>query len=86
MTGREHRAPSNRGDAWAVSGIETYDRLVLQAGWSHEEYEQWLGDRFVRTLRPGRTKCRQAGRVTGRREVPGAESSPICRNPDQSSR
>ena len=42
--------------AWAVSGIETYDRLVLQAGWSHEEYEQWLGDTFTRTLLPGRTK------------------------------
>jgi AcrR family transcriptional regulator len=41
--------------AWAVSGIETYDRLVLQAGWSHEEYEQWLGDTFTRTLLPGRT-------------------------------
>jgi AcrR family transcriptional regulator len=42
--------------AWAVSGIETYDRLVLQAGWSHEEYEQWLGDTFARTLLPRRTK------------------------------
>ena len=42
--------------AWAVSGIETYDRLVLQAGWSHEEYEQWLGDTLTRTLLPGRPK------------------------------
>ena len=42
--------------AWAVSGIETYDRLVLQAGWSHEEYQQWLGDMFSRTLLPRRTK------------------------------
>jgi AcrR family transcriptional regulator len=42
--------------AWAISGIETYDRLVLQAGWSHQEYEQWLGDMFARTLLPGRTK------------------------------
>lgn len=42
--------------AWAVSGIETYDRLVLQAGWSHEEYERWLGDTFTRTLLPSRTK------------------------------
>jgi AcrR family transcriptional regulator len=42
--------------AWAVSGIETYDRLVLQAGWSHEEYGQWLGDTFTRTLLPRRTK------------------------------
>jgi AcrR family transcriptional regulator len=42
--------------AWAVSGIETYDRLVLQAGWSHEEYERWLGDMLTRTLLPGRTK------------------------------
>ena len=41
---------------WAISGIETYDRLVLQAGWSHEEYEQWLGDTFSRTLLPRRTK------------------------------
>jgi AcrR family transcriptional regulator len=42
--------------AWAVSGIETYDRLVLQAGWSHEEYQEWLGDMFTRTLLPRRTK------------------------------
>jgi AcrR family transcriptional regulator len=42
--------------AWAVSGIETYDRLVLQAGWSYEEYEQWLGDTFSRTLLPRRRK------------------------------
>jgi AcrR family transcriptional regulator len=42
--------------AWAVSGIETYDRLVLQAGWSHEEYEQWLGDTFSRTLLAPPTK------------------------------
>lgn len=42
--------------AWAVSGIETYDRLLLQAGWSNEEYEQWLGDMFTRTLLPSRTK------------------------------
>jgi AcrR family transcriptional regulator len=47
--------------AWAVSGIETYDRLVLQAGWSHEEYQQWLGDTFTRALLPARTKrTRQA--------------------------
>ena len=42
--------------AWAISGIETYDRLVLQSGWSHEEYEQWLGDTFTRTLLPARAK------------------------------
>jgi len=30
--------------------------LVLQAGWSHAEYEQWLGDTFTRTLLPRRTK------------------------------
>jgi AcrR family transcriptional regulator len=38
--------------AWAISGIETYERLVLQAGWSHEEYERWLADTFIRTLLP----------------------------------
>ena len=41
---------------WAVTGVETYDRLVLQAGWSHEEYEQWLGDIFNRTMMPSRTR------------------------------
>ncbi|HKV86761.1 MAG TPA: helix-turn-helix domain-containing protein [Candidatus Dormibacteraeota bacterium] len=44
--------------AWAVSGIETYDRLVLQAGWSHEHYVQWLGDMFVANLLPPRGKSR----------------------------
>jgi AcrR family transcriptional regulator len=42
--------------AWATTGIETYDRLVLQAGWSHEEYQLWLVDTFTRTLLPNRTK------------------------------
>jgi len=42
--------------AWAVSGIETYDRLVLQAGWSHQEYEEWLVETFTLTLLSRRTE------------------------------
>ena len=42
--------------AWAVTGIETYDRLVVQAGWGHEEYERWLGDTLIRALMPRRTR------------------------------
>jgi AcrR family transcriptional regulator len=38
--------------AWAVSGIETYDRLVIQSGWRPEEYERWLGDMFTSILMP----------------------------------
>lgn len=57
---------------WAISGIETYDRLVLQAGWSHAEYERWLGDTFVANLLPkiasgiDRTPRKQVG---GRRPL-----------------
>ena len=54
--GRKEDARRAAVAAWAVSGIETYDRLVLQAGWSRQEYENWLGDTFARALLPRRTK------------------------------
>jgi AcrR family transcriptional regulator len=41
---------------WAVSGLETYDRLVVESGWSREEYERWLGDTFIATLMPRHRK------------------------------
>ena len=42
--------------AWAISGAKTYDRLVVQAGWSHVEYERWLGETLTGILMPRRRK------------------------------
>jgi AcrR family transcriptional regulator len=28
---------------WALTDPNTYHRLVVQRGWSHEQYEEWLG-------------------------------------------
>lgn len=39
-------------NAWTVSGIENYQRLVRQSGWSRKRYERWLGDTLIHlTLR-----------------------------------
>ena len=41
--------------AWTVSGIENYQRLVRQSGWSRKRYERWLGDTLIHlTLRESR--------------------------------
>ena len=34
----------------AISGYESYDALVRDRRWTPEDYEQWLGDLFCRTL------------------------------------
>jgi TetR/AcrR family transcriptional regulator, regulator of autoinduction and epiphytic fitness len=39
---------------WAVVGVESYDRLVIQAGWSHHQYERWLIDTITANLLPHR--------------------------------
>lgn len=36
--------------AWAVSGFDSYDRLVVQAGWRPGRYERWLGDLLISYL------------------------------------
>lgn len=46
-------------DAWAVSGIENYQRLVRESGWSRKRYERWLGDTLIHlTLAPPRRRRR----------------------------
>jgi hypothetical protein len=35
---------------WALTGRDIYRMLVLERGWSSDEYETWLGDVLVRTL------------------------------------
>lgn len=37
---------------WTVCAQANYDALVLGRGWSHEEYERWLGDTLIHTLLP----------------------------------
>ena len=36
--------------AWAVSGFDSYDRLVVQAGWRPDRYERWLGNLLISYL------------------------------------
>jgi AcrR family transcriptional regulator len=35
---------------WAFTGRDFYRLLVLERGWSSDEYEQWLGELLVSTL------------------------------------
>jgi hypothetical protein len=35
---------------WALTGGELYRLLVLERGWSPDEYEAWLGEVLVQTL------------------------------------
>jgi len=35
---------------WAFTGRDFYRMLVLERGWSSDEYEKWLGDVLVHTL------------------------------------
>ncbi|WP_158563952.1 TetR/AcrR family transcriptional regulator [Jiangella anatolica] len=37
---------------WTVCGQATYDALVLACGWTHEEYERWIGDTLIHALLP----------------------------------
>ena len=43
---------TTRDGLWAVLGMEVYQLLVVQAGWSADRYEDWLGDTIGRLLRP----------------------------------
>ncbi len=35
---------------WTVCAHANYDALVLTCGWSHEEYERWIGDALIHAL------------------------------------
>lgn len=37
---------------WTVCAQSTYDAFVLARGWSHEEYERWIGDTLIHALLP----------------------------------
>jgi AcrR family transcriptional regulator len=39
---------------WALSGPETYERLVLAKGWTPERFESWLGDALANFVLTGR--------------------------------
>ena len=45
--------------AWAVSGIENYQRFVRESGWGRKRYERWLGDTLIHlTLSERRPRTR----------------------------
>jgi hypothetical protein len=35
---------------WTLTGRDIYCMLVLQRGWTSDEYESWLGDTLLATL------------------------------------
>jgi len=35
---------------WAVASEDTYQRLVIERGWTHDEFELWLGESLKREL------------------------------------
>src|SRR5262249_34391216 len=35
---------------WCLTGSEVYRMLVLEKGWTSDEYEEWLGESLVREL------------------------------------
>ena len=35
---------------WAVASEDTYQRLVIERGWTHDEFEMWLGESLKREL------------------------------------
>jgi hypothetical protein len=37
---------------WTVTAPELADRLIRRGGWSHDEYEAWLGTMLIAGLRP----------------------------------
>jgi len=39
-----------RDIAWCLTGTEIYRMLVLEKGWTSDEYQQWLGEMLVREL------------------------------------
>jgi AcrR family transcriptional regulator len=45
---------SQRDGIWAVVSMQVYQLLVDMAGWTPDEYEDWIADTIGRLLRPGR--------------------------------
>jgi len=39
-----------RDIAWCLTGSEIYRMLVLEKGWTSNDYQRWLGDALVRSL------------------------------------
>ena len=35
---------------WTLAGQWNYEALVTACGWTHRQYESWLGATLVRTL------------------------------------
>ena len=42
--------PKVRDVVWSLTGTDVYRMLVVEKGWTSDEYEQWLGDTLVQLL------------------------------------
>jgi AcrR family transcriptional regulator len=45
---------TERDGVWAVVSMQVYQLLVDVAGWTPDQYEDWIADTIGRLLRPGR--------------------------------
>jgi hypothetical protein len=50
QTRRDLSQDEIRDVLWTITSIEVHDRLVIQRGWSAENYVEWLTDTIVRLL------------------------------------
>lgn len=48
--GKKFNLPKLRDIMWAFTGRDFYRMLVVERGWSGEEYEAWLGNLLIQSL------------------------------------
>lgn len=49
IIGREP-TPTERDGLWAIASPEVYLLLVEESGWTHEQYQEWVGETFNRLV------------------------------------
>jgi AcrR family transcriptional regulator len=55
VMGVDAREVAQRADeVWTLISVDNYRHLVVERGWTPEQYEAWLSAMLAETLRPGR--------------------------------
>lgn len=49
--------PAARDIMWALTGSELYRMMIVERGWTGDEYENWLGDLLVHSLLEARARA-----------------------------
>jgi len=55
---------------WLFTGRDFYRMLVIERGWSPDEYESWLADSLTRTLLNEKPKGKDRGKSKSKQEKP----------------